>query len=194
MTLADRRQEMNRLLNPNRCEIRTFSGRWMNPLNPMPSNIVVEDISHALSLVTRWGGHTSRFYSVAEHSEHVGWMLPAELKLEGKMHDAPEAYLLDLQRPLKLHPDFGAIYREAELRLWKVIAAKFGMDAQLPQEVHEADRQVSEAEFTVLMLRYDFGLLDLERRIATPMADVESVFDRSLTKLALERKMFAEVA
>ena len=72
------------------------------------------DIAHALSNTCRWTGHTSRFYSVAEHSvrvaerarellAEVGHGLHTQLlgALWGLLHDAPEAYLVDMPRPLK---------------------------------------------------------------------------------------------
>jgi len=81
--------------------IETFSGKEFDYRNPV---IVLEDVAHGLSNTCRFQGHTSSFYSVAEHSvlvaAMVSWMVP-ELTLTALWHDAHEAYLGDLATPLK---------------------------------------------------------------------------------------------
>jgi hypothetical protein len=86
----------------------------------------------------RVGGHASKFYSVAEHSVHVSKLCPAEDALWGLLHDASEAYLVNLPRPLKLLPEFAA-YREAERRLQLAVAVRFGLPPDQPASVTEAD-------------------------------------------------------
>ncbi|MGD0775965.1 MAG: phosphohydrolase [Candidatus Solibacter sp.] len=108
------------------------------PLDPNPEKILVEDIAHALAHQCRFGGHASTFYSVAEHSVHVSKLCPAEDALWGLLHDASEAYLVDLARPLKLLPEFAA-YREAERRLQCAVAVRFGLLPDQPASVTEAD-------------------------------------------------------
>lgn len=86
--------------------ILTFTGRRMWPLDPRPADICIEDIAHALSLTCRFTGHCREFYSVAQHSvlvslyvkEHGG---DAALQLAALLHDASEAYLPDVARPVK---------------------------------------------------------------------------------------------
>ena len=51
--------------------IGTFSGIRFWPLLPNPDDILLADIAHALAHQCRFGGHASKFYSVAEHSVHV---------------------------------------------------------------------------------------------------------------------------
>lgn len=63
--------------------IQTFTGRRFWPLDPRPEDVCIEDIAHALSLKCRFGGHCTRFYSVAEHSVHVSNYVPAEFALWG---------------------------------------------------------------------------------------------------------------
>ena len=62
-------------------KIRTASGLYIDPLNPDPDCINIDDIAHALSNQCRFSGHTSRFFSVAEHCLNVASMLPKHLKL-----------------------------------------------------------------------------------------------------------------
>src|ERR1039457_118422 len=85
--------------------IGTFSGLRFWPLDPNPEKILIDDIAHALAHQCRFGGHASRFYSVAEHSVHVSRLCPPEDALWGLLHDASEAYLVDLPRPLKQLPE-----------------------------------------------------------------------------------------
>lgn len=88
--------------------IDTHSGRAVNLANPRPSDIHLADISHAMSLLCRFGGQCSRFYSIAEHSvlvhDLVREWLPdgfSDMLLAALLHDAHEAYLGDVVSPLK---------------------------------------------------------------------------------------------
>ena len=118
--------------------IGTFSGLRFWPLDPDPAKILIDDIAHALAHQCRFGGHASKFYSVAEHSVHVSRLCPTQDALWGLLHDASEAYLVDLPRPLKLLPQF-APYREAERRLQRAVATRFGLPPDQPASVTEAD-------------------------------------------------------
>ena len=84
-------------------KIRTFSGIHMSPADPRPEEICIEDIAHALSLMTRANGHFPVFYSVAQHSLDCAAMAQAEGRssrevLACLLHDASEAYLSDITR------------------------------------------------------------------------------------------------
>jgi hypothetical protein len=118
--------------------IGTFSGLRFWPLDPNPEKILIDDVAHALAHQCRFGGHASKFYSVAEHSVHVSKLCPPEDALWGLLHDASEAYLVDPPRPLKLLPEF-VEYREAERRLQRAVAARFGLPEVQPGSVTEAD-------------------------------------------------------
>ena len=67
--------------------IQTFSGGRFWPLDPRPEDVYIGDIAHALSMKCRYAGHTTFFYSVAEHSVHVCRHAPAEHKLWALLHD-----------------------------------------------------------------------------------------------------------
>ena len=108
------------------------------PLDPNPEKILIADIAHALAHQCRFGGHASKFYSVAEHSVYVSQLCPAQDALWGLLHDASEAYLVDLPRPLKRLPEF-APYREAERRLQRAVAERFGLAPEQPASVMAAD-------------------------------------------------------
>lgn len=81
--------------------ITTYTGKKFHYLNPAEDEICIEDIAHALSLTCRFGGHCSTFYSVAEHSYRVAMLAPDNDKLGALLHDAHEAYLHDVPRPIK---------------------------------------------------------------------------------------------
>lgn len=107
--------------------IQTFTGRRFYPLSPRIEDICIDDIAHALSNICRYGGHSRQFYSVAQHSCMVSDWCPSEHKLEGLMHDTPEAYLGDIVRPVK-HSDGMTFYRKAEGRVEMLINASFDVD------------------------------------------------------------------
>ena len=116
--------------------IRVHSGILFDLASPDPDLIDIEDIAHALSLICRFTGHVNEFDSVAQHSLIVSRIVPQEHRLVGLMHDATEAYLTDVSRPLKaMLPD----YRAAEHKLWLAIAERFDLPVELPFAVKQAD-------------------------------------------------------
>src|SRR5258708_302056 len=81
--------------------MQTYTGRAYWPADPRAEDVCIEDIAHALSLLCRYTGHCKRFYSVAEHSILISQVVPPEYAFFGLMHDAQEAYINDLARPIK---------------------------------------------------------------------------------------------
>lgn len=141
--------------------IQTVSGRLIDPLNPDPSQIYIEDVAHALSNQGRFTGHTKSpcwlgrdFYSVAEHSVHVAELLAGEppiIQLAGLLHDASEAYLSDIASPVKHTPAL-ALYRDAEHRLQEACFMALGCDVCLDHPcVKQADRMMLGIEARDLM-------------------------------------------
>lgn len=135
--------------------INTFTGRKFYPLDDEPGEIVLEDIAHALSNLCRYNGHTRKFYSVAEHSVTLVSFASdvvdnEQLERYLLLHDASEAYLSDLPRPLKKLPEF-AFYREVEARLQAKIYRRFGLDPVEPAMVRELDTRIQGNEAHALM-------------------------------------------
>jgi hypothetical protein len=128
--------------------IQTYTGRSYWPADPRPEDVSIADIAHSLSNLCRYGGHCSRFYSVAEHSVLVSQLVPPEHALHGLLHDATEAYCADVPRPLKR---MLANYAELELVNWHAIASAFRLDAALPQSVKDADNAILATEMDALM-------------------------------------------
>jgi len=119
--------------------LQTYTGRQFFPMDPDPAEVDIADIAHALSLLCRYNGHVRRFYSVAEHCVLVSRVVPPEHALWGLLHDATEAYVGDMVRPLKNHMP---AYRQAEDRVMVAIATRFGISPEMPGEVGAADTRL----------------------------------------------------
>lgn len=116
--------------------ILTHSGVRFDLLHPTAAMIKPYDIAHALAHLCRFNGHTRTHYSVAQHSLIVASLVPAEHQLVALLHDATEAYIGDMTRPLKaVIPS----YRRIELRLWHAICDRFDLHHELPDCVKHAD-------------------------------------------------------
>lgn len=137
--------------------IRTVSGQYVDLFDPSPMTIRLTDIAHALSLINRFGGHMAHPYSVAEHSLGVSNMVlrrtgDYRAALLGLLHDAPEAYLGDMVRPLKHQPTMGH-YRDVEAQMEALIFRKYAgklADDGVPFEDEERLKIVKEADTAIL--------------------------------------------
>lgn len=121
--------------------VQTFTGRKFYPLDARPDDLDIRDIAHALSLQCRFSGHCRFHYSVAQHCVLVSQQLESHgpvAALWGLLHDAPEAYLVDLPRPLKHSAGF-EVYQEAEARLMRVVCRWAGLPYAMPPVVEEMD-------------------------------------------------------
>lgn len=138
------------IFNPNEAWIQTYSGRRFTPTNPNPDAIVIQDIAHSLSMQCRFSGHTNKFYSVAQHSVLVSYLCNHEDALWGLLHDASEAYLVDVPRPLKRSNKFDA-YLEFESLVQRAVCIRFNLDAKEPASVKKADAMLLATEARDLM-------------------------------------------
>jgi hypothetical protein len=126
--------------------IQTYTGLKFYPLAPGAEDVCVEDIAHALSNICRYTGHVEHFYSVGEHSVRVGRRVleltgDYKLALWGLLHDASEAYLTDIARPVKRQPAM-ELYRKAEAELQLVIMHAFGLSTVEPAVVRQVDNEM----------------------------------------------------
>lgn len=112
--------------------IKTFSGKMINLIDPNIDDVCIDDIAHSLSMQCRFNGHSKNFYSVAQHSVYVSYLCGYNDALAGLLHDASEAYLSDLPKPLK---DSGLIpnYLKLENIFQLLIYNKFNIYANKPQ-------------------------------------------------------------
>jgi hypothetical protein len=119
--------------------MQTFSGRQFWPLDPRSNEIDITDIAGPLSKLCRYGGQCLKFYSVAEHCVHVASFAPPKLKLTALLHDASEAYLSDVIRPIKSHL---SNYLAIEAELEKAVAQRFDLEWPWHQEVKRLDTAI----------------------------------------------------
>lgn len=135
--------------------VRTITGRYIDVLNPDTGDIVIEDIAHGLAMICRYGGHVAAHYSVGEHSLNVAAQLrrmfgDEHLALAGLLHDASEAYLGDVVRPLK-HADDMATYRLVEALMEVQIARRFGVsDVMHDARIKQIDNEILPWEMAMI--------------------------------------------
>lgn len=122
--------------------MQTFTGRQFYPLDPRSEDVDIVDIAHALSMLCRYNGHVQRFYSVAEHCVHLSHAVAPEHALWALLHDATEAYVGDMIRPLKRSiPEYVAV----EDVVMAAIATRFNLFV-----THWTKRQTSPFEGRML--------------------------------------------
>lgn len=107
--------------------ITTWSGVRMDPIAPRAEDFRIEDIAHALSLVCRGNGHVKHFFSVGQHCLHCAEEAlargeSARVAMASLLHDASEAYMSDVPRPLKACLP---AYKTMEERLMAVVYETF---------------------------------------------------------------------
>jgi len=101
----------------------TYTGKEFDYNNITKESIDINDIVLALPRLNRFVGHSSRAYSVAEHTllclnmaEKLGYT--TREKLLTLIHDWTEAYVGDLNSILKsMMPEFAKVEREVELAI-----------------------------------------------------------------------------
>ena len=119
------------------------SGAYFNYETPWLSDFTIRDIAKGLSNTCRFGGQCPRFYSVAEHSVLMSHCVADEFAFEALMHDAAEAFICDMPKPLKmLLPD----YRLVEDRVEAAVATRFGFPEKKTPAVKEMDIRMLAAE------------------------------------------------
>jgi uncharacterized protein len=132
-------------MNPS---IQLASGRYFDYTNFGSKDIDILDIASSLSKLCRYTGHCDEFYSVAQHSVYVSNIVDPRFALEGLLHDASEAYLGDVNRPLKLLlPE----YRALEAAVDRAVRTRYNLPAVETPEVKEADNILLVTESRDLM-------------------------------------------
>ena len=135
--------------------ILTYTGIRINPMDPAVDLIRIEDIAHALSLMTRANGHIQHFYSVAQHTVNCCIEARARgysrrVQLACLLHDASECYLSDITRPVKQQLP---AYREFEARLQSMIFEVYNLSDLSDEEraqISAVDDAVLYHEFNAL--------------------------------------------
>ena len=175
--------------------IITYTKIQIDTLNPKPEDIQIQDIAHALSMLTRANGHFPQFFSVGQHSiqccrEAMERNYVPQVALACLLHDASEAYISDITRPVKKNM---TMYLQIEEQLQNMIYEKFlgeipkGEAEALVDNIddgclyyefkHFMDMELFDsAPFMVSNLQYDFK----------PMQEVEQEFLELFEKLSGE--------
>jgi len=151
--------------------IVTYTGKRFFPLAPRIEDLDIVDIAHALSNQCRFTGHCREFYSVAQHSILAAYHAPAWLKLTMLLHDASEAYLCDMSRPVKHSPGLSA-FRAAEDAVQRLVGQRFGVSFADPLVKQIDDRMLmtERRDLTNVAQTWSAGHLPPFEEIITPLA------------------------
>ena len=129
--------------------MQTHTGKLIDLQKFHADDVRLLDIAHALSQINRFTGHLKHPYSVAQHSVMVSHLCPPEDALWGLLHDASEAYLGDVARPLKVMlPQYVTVEKSVQ----RAIAQHFGLSWPIPETIKVADNRALIAEKQALML------------------------------------------
>ncbi|MBV5313677.1 MAG: hypothetical protein JZU47_10300 [Prolixibacteraceae bacterium] len=131
--------------------IQTLSGKQFSLFEPRPEMVDIKDIAAGLANKGHFSGLTPSFFSIAQHSVMVCDEFAAfepqvdpGLKLLALLHDAAEAYVGDMIKPLKVRiPQFA----EIEENILKVICAKYGLDYSSLHLIKSTDLFIQEVEY-----------------------------------------------
>lgn len=149
-------QGIDKSLDPKDEWIQTFTGHAFPVFRPRAEDIRLEDIAHALSNLCRFGGHVRKFYSVAQHSvlvavilaEDRGWTWDSPILRLALLHDAAEAYLVDVPRPIKRSlPEYAPI----EAGIMRAVSRRFGLG---PSDWDQWHDEVKYADNVALMTEH----------------------------------------
>ncbi len=143
-------------------KFNTSSGKVIDLHYPTVEMIDIEDIARSLSNICRFGGHVNQFYSVAEHSMLVCALAPQELKPYALLHDATEAYLGDVIKPLK--NIIGSPYDLMEQTFEHRICQRFGLNSDLMRHIKPFDLKALEVESEALQRSNYEPLCELNRK------------------------------
>jgi uncharacterized protein len=144
-------------VDAKRAWIQTYLGGKFHILNPQQDEIDIRDIGHALAMMCRFTGHVRRFYSVAEHCVLGSLLVPQKDALWFLLHDASEAYIADINRPLKHFTGIGSEYLPVEALIMKEICQKFRLSLDEPASIKKTDNAmlIAEKEQLLAPLEWD---------------------------------------
>jgi len=146
------------------------TGKKFSLTEPKPKDVHIEDIAGALAKINRFAGNTAFPYSVAQHSvgvlllveEDLGWRLAGaagkQIALMALLHDAAEAYIGDIPKPVKVCiPEL----EKLEMRILQCVYSKLvrGWDMLTSNEEKKAMRIIKRADDAMLAMEAERMLL-----------------------------------
>jgi uncharacterized protein len=137
--------------------IRTYTGRKFDLIRPEPEMVCIEDIAHSLAYSSRFNGHLKELYTIAQHSLYVAQLCASQgasatVQLQALLHDAPEAYIGDMVRPLKR---LLRIFQMQEDTIHALISNVFNIPEDMPDVIHWADNTMLASEARQLFPAFD---------------------------------------
>lgn len=168
--------------------IRTYTGKDFYSLEPDMDSIDIYDIAHALSMLCRGNGQLKNFFSVGQHC--VNCCIEAQARgysdrliLACLLHDASEAYMSDVPRPLK---NFMPEYREAEDKLIESVYTKY-LGSPLTDEEMSLVKQIDDD-----MLYFDLkNLLNFDNLDEEP--EMKTSFSQETEPFHVTEKKYLEL-
>ena len=165
--------------------IKMYTGVMFDPVHPESELIDILDIAHALSMLCRANGHFRSFYSVGQHcincarkAKERGY--PERMQLACLLHDASEAYLSNVTRPVKQElPKYLEIEKPLQEAIWR----KY-LGSELTEEEKVQVFDVDDA-----MLYHEFKEL-MDTRLAEEKTELKSEPEFGLEDLRRQRKGF----
>jgi hypothetical protein len=165
--------------------LQTYTGKKFWPLDPSPDDVCICDIANALAKLPRFNVTVPFSYSVASHclsmatAAYTCQYSPA-LQLWALLHDAAEAYLGDIPRPVKnCIPQI----REVEEKVLRAVAWRFNMEWPMPEKIKELDDVLLAMEarqFLPVTWLDDWNLVDLSVPLDLTAAMHGDVFETFL--------------
>jgi len=177
--------------------ITTYNHHHINPLDPDMDKVKIEDIAHALSLLSRGNGHVKTFFSVGAHCvwcarEAQARGYPVRVQLALLLHDGSEAYFADVPSPVKHELP---AYMEAENNFLEKLYTKYlgspltsEEDALVDRVDHELLKwdmytllgEGSEEDLPALLVPADYGWARNFEEVEQTYKDLFDILTKSL--------------
>lgn len=168
--------------------ITTYTGVHFYPTNPQKESIYIEDIAHALSLICRGNGHVKHFFSVGQHCincalEAMARGYSRRVCLACLLHDAGEAYMSDVPRPIKMGMPQ---YKEWEMAIIDTVYEKY-LGSKLTEEEERLVKIVDDD-----MLYFDLKVL-LDEKPDREEPEMQSMFSQEYVPFIEVEKQYLDI-
>jgi len=170
--------------------MQTYSGKKFHCHKPELMDIHFIDIAHSLSNICRFNGHCLQFYSVAQHCVIVSQNVDLKNAMWGLLHDAGEAYVGDMIRPMKcVFPEFVKI----EDNILKLIAKRFHLCRNIPDQVRDVDNRIllNERRDIMMSTKDEWGIdgepLTIGEIIPVSPCKAEKMFKSRFSEIIAEK-------